>query len=45
MVHNDSNSLPLQGKPTRNTALIVSVFKIPCGEHEGWKNDWNNSPV
>jgi hypothetical protein len=36
-VHNDSNSLPLQGKPTRNTALILSVLKSPVGNMKGGK--------
>ena len=31
-----------EGKPTRNTALILSVTKIPYGKNGCWKNDWNH---
>jgi hypothetical protein len=31
-----------QGKPTKNTGLIVSVSKIPYGKNEWWKNDGNH---
>ena len=31
-----------QCKPTQNTALILSVSKIPYGKNEWWKNYWNN---
>jgi hypothetical protein len=34
-----------QQKPTRNTALILSVSKIGYWKNEWWKNNWNRFPV
>jgi hypothetical protein len=34
-----------QGKPTRITALNLSVYKISHGKNEWWKNNWNHFPV
>jgi DNA-directed RNA polymerase subunit E'/Rpb7 len=37
--------MSIQAKPAQNTAIILSLSKMPYGKNEWWKNYCNHFPV